>query len=72
MSGSYVTCPCGFRSDGFAADAMAAYRAHQCTYHDAEPEPEERESGWPGTVEWVALLVAVVLLCLICAGVINR
>lgn len=66
---SYVTCPCGFRADGFAADAMAAYRAHACQHHEVEA-PQETDAGgdsWPGTVAFIVLLVAVVAVCLICA-----
>lgn len=68
---SFVTCPCGFRADGFAAEAMAAYRAHQCQHHDAEPV-EEADSGgrenWPSTVGFIALLVFIAAMCLICRG----
>lgn len=67
---SYVTCPCGFRADGFAADAMAAYRAHACQHHEVET-PEENATArptWSSTVGFIALLVAVIAVCLICAG----
>lgn len=71
---SYVTCPCGFRADGFASEAMAAYRAHRCQQHEPEPGADERtgRSNWPGAVESVAFLAFLVVVCLICAGVIRR
>lgn len=71
---SFVTCPCGFRADGFAAETLAAYRAHQCDHHDAEtvdPEPPQQVNGWH-VAEAIAFLVLVAFVCWLCAGLVSR
>lgn len=72
---SQFTCPCGFNVSGYGREAWAAYRAHGCEHHAAEPvdveEMESHSSGmsWPGLIGWIALLV---FLAFICSGGFGR
>lgn len=56
---SYITCPCGFRAEGTPKDALAGYRAHQCSLH----EPAATAPTWPGVVAWIALLLFLSFAC---------
>lgn len=65
---SQFTCPCGFRSDGYAREAWAAYRQHSCAHHVGEPvegPDEETSSGmsWPGMFGLVAVLLFLSFIC---------
>jgi hypothetical protein len=71
---SFVTCPCGFRADGFAGETLAAYRAHECDFHDAELVVEESPrpvNGWY-IVEVFVFCILVGFVCWLCAGLVTR
>jgi hypothetical protein len=65
---SQFTCPCGFRVDGYAREAWAAYRQHGCQHHQAEPvDPDDVDTSsgmsWPGVLGLVAVLLFLSFIC---------